>query len=325
MPDSPPTAEQQHAGPAAEDTLPDALLQAENLSRHYATHTALSGFSLSLRRGEVVGLLGPNGAGKSTALKLLAGVLPPSSGRARLAGHDLIDGGTGYRRQLGYLPERPPLYPEMRVADYLGFCAQLRGTRDSQDAVAQVLGDCGLEAVAGHRLDQLSQGYRQRVGIAQAVVHRPPLIILDEPTVGLDPRQLQGIRELIRRLARAHGVLLSSHLLPEIQALADRVIILNRGRVCHQGPARAAVQRDRIEARFHRAPDPATLQRLPGVAEALAVAPRHWQLRLAPAADPDRVLAGIAAAGWGLVAWQPGGDSLEQVFLRATEGPGGGT
>ncbi|ABI57985.1 ABC transporter ATP-binding protein [Alkalilimnicola ehrlichii MLHE-1] len=323
MPDSPPTTARQPAGPASEDTAPGALLQAEHLSRHYASHTALSGFSLTLHRGEVVGLLGPNGAGKSTALKLLAGVLPPSSGRARLAGHDLIDAGQRYRRQLGYLPERPPLYPDMRVHDYLRFCARLRGADGGRTAVGRALTECGLEAMADRRLDQLSQGYRQRVGIAQAVVHRPPLIILDEPTVGLDPRQLQGIRQLIRRLARAHGILLSSHLLPEIQALADRVIILQRGRICHQGPARGEPHARRFNARFRRDPHAGALEGLPGVAAARAVAPEHWQLRLTPDADPDRVISAVAAAGWGLEAWQPAGDSLEQVFLRATQGPGG--
>lgn len=320
MPDSTPTPECRAAGPADEDTATAPLLQAEQLSCRYAGHTALEDFSLTVYPGEVVGLLGPNGAGKSTALKLLAGVMPPSDGRVRLAGRDLLDRGLRYRRQLGYLPERPPLYPEMRVRAYLRFCARLRHTPQAAAAVDTALAECGLESVAGRRLDQLSQGYRQRVGIAQAIVHRPALIVLDEPTVGLDPLQLQGIRTLIRRLRGEHAIILSSHILPEIQALADRVVILNRGRICHQGPTHTDA--DWISARFRDRPDASALGGLPGIAQAKPLTGDHWQIRLSPGTAPEAVLAEVAAQDWGLLAWQPGGDALEQIFLKATEGTG---
>ncbi len=209
------------------------MIQAENLTKYYGDVRALSGVSFHVDKGEIVGVLGPNGAGKTTAMKILTCFMPPSSGTASVAGHDIFDDPLGVKRSVGYLPEEPPVYGELTVAEYLAYVGRLKGLSrgDLKAACSRVVDRCGLEKVAGRLIGNLSKGYRQRVGLAQALIHNPPVLILDEPTVGLDPAQIIEIRELIRDLAREHTVILSTHILPEVTATCQRIMIINEGRI----------------------------------------------------------------------------------------------
>ncbi len=204
------------------------------LAKRYGDFDAVRGLSFEVSAGEVVGFLGPNGAGKTTTMRMLTGFIPPTDGHVRIAGHDVFDDALEARRAVGYLPETPPLYPEMTPRSYVDFVAQLkdvpRGTR--KRVVERALERCGLVDVQNREIRQLSKGYRQRVGLAQAIVHEPQVLILDEPTVGLDPIQIREIRALIRDLAATgrQTVLLSTHILPEVEAICQRVILLDRGR-----------------------------------------------------------------------------------------------
>lgn len=210
-------------------------LAAHNLIRRFGPHRAVEGVSLQLRRGEVVGLLGHNGAGKSTTLQMLTGVLLPHSGRIEVCGFDLARQPEEAKACIGFLPETPPLYRDMRVDDYLIFAARLRLMPHEKvaDALAEAARRCGLQNVRRKIIGTLSKGYQQRVGIAQAVIHGPEVIILDEPTVGLDPAQIQDIRALIRELGTQHSVILSTHLLGEVESICDRVEIMHQGRMVY--------------------------------------------------------------------------------------------
>lgn len=207
------------------------LIEAHDLHRYYGKHHALNNVSITLYQGEVLGLLGKNGAGKSTTMQLLTGNLAANEGMITINGFSLQDQPIVAKQQLGYLPETPPLYQDMRVIEYLRYCARLHDiSKEALDhAVNKVLQRCGLEAMQQRLIANLSKGYQQRVGIAQAIIHEPAVIILDEPTVGLDPIQIQEIRVLIRELAREHSVMLSTHILQEVEAVCDRVQIINKG------------------------------------------------------------------------------------------------
>jgi ABC-2 type transport system ATP-binding protein len=220
-------------------------------SRVLAGRRVVASLNLNLDRGSVLGLLGVNGAGKSTTLRLIAGLLAPSNGQVLVAGADLRETPAAARR-LGYLPETAPLYPELRVAEYLAFCARLRGLHGAKvtQAVARVIDRCGLGDVSRRLLGNLSKGFQQRAGIAQALVHSPELIVLDEPASGLDPLQAAQIRALVRELGAEHAVILSTHLLPDVQACCDRVAILHEGRLRYDGPRQALG--DDLEAIFLR-------------------------------------------------------------------------
>ena len=209
------------------------MISARGLCKSFGSIAAVRDVSFDIPPGQVVGLLGPNGAGKTTTIRMLTGYLPPSAGEVSICGHDTIDGGLAARRSIGYLPEATPLYPEMRVRDYLRHRARLYGlgfTRRKQ-AVGRTVERCWLKEVERRRIGQLSKGYRQRVGLAAAILHDPPVVILDEPTSGLDPSQIRQTRTLIRELAKNKTVLVSSHILPEVEKTCDRVIIIARGRV----------------------------------------------------------------------------------------------
>jgi ABC-2 type transport system ATP-binding protein len=301
------------------------LLRAQGLVRDYGDRRALRGLTLELRRGEVLGLLGPNGAGKSTALRILAGALPPSAGSVSVNGADLLDGGHGAKRHLGYLPELPPLYPELAVERYLRYCAQLHGVARAEldAALEHALARCGLLEVRHRLIGNLSKGYQQRVGIAQAIVHRPALVILDEPTVGLDPLQIRSVRALIGELRAEHGVIISSHILPEIQSLCDRVIILYQGAPVYAGNLAeldAVAQAQEFVLTLAEAPDLERLQAVEGLEALEAIEPRRLRLRLRDQAASDRLLRLIAESGWGLREWQPVQQSLEQLFVSLTHG-----
>lgn len=208
------------------------LLAAEGLSRYYSDHCAVENLNLELKKGEVLGLLGPNGAGKSTTMQMLTGNLAPTTGSIQINGIDLLEEPRQAKRHLGYLPEQPPVYRDLTVSEYLEYCAKLHGLGGvaRTQAISLARERCSLNEVQDRLIANLSKGYKQRVGIAQAILHSPAVIILDEPTVGLDPLQIREIRKLIRELGQEHSVILSTHILPEVQAVCDRVQILNRGR-----------------------------------------------------------------------------------------------
>jgi ABC-2 type transport system ATP-binding protein len=209
------------------------MIEVANLTKRYAGHAALSNVSFSVRRGEVVGLLGPNGAGKSTTMRILSCYLPASSGTVRIDGLDVFRQSAEVRRRIGYMPENNPLHHDMRVREYLKFRARLKGLdrRSSRQRADIVMEQCALTDVSRRIIGQLSKGYRQRVGLADALVHEPELIILDEPTIGLDPNQIRSVRQLIKSLAHAHTVLISTHILPEAEMTCNRMVILYDGRV----------------------------------------------------------------------------------------------
>jgi ABC-2 type transport system ATP-binding protein len=209
------------------------MIEVDNLTKRYAGHTAVSGISFTVNRGEIVGLLGPNGAGKSTTMRILSGYLPGTSGTVRISGLDVFHDSTEVRRRIGYMPENNPLHLEMRVREYLKFRARLKGLglKRSRDRVDVVMQQCSLTDVSKRIIGQLSKGYRQRVGLADALVHEPDLIILDEPTIGLDPHQIRLVRKLIKSLAGAHTVLISTHILPEAEMTCNRMLIMFGGKI----------------------------------------------------------------------------------------------
>ena len=209
------------------------MIEVNDLTKRFARHEAVRGISFSVAKGEIVGFLGPNGAGKTTTLRMLTGYLPPTSGSARIAGFDIFRQSIDARKKIGYMPENVPLYEDMRVREYLKFRAQLKGlgTSDTRKRVGYVIDTCGLEGVRRKMIKTLSKGYRQRVGLADALVHDPELLILDEPTNGLDPNQIRQIRQLIRQLADSHTVLVSTHILSEVEMTCNRVIIIDTGKI----------------------------------------------------------------------------------------------
>ena len=209
------------------------MIEVENLTKRYTGHAAVSDVSFTVTRGEIVGLLGPNGAGKSTIMRIMACYLPATSGTVRVAGHDVFAEADEVRRCIGYMPENNPLHRDMRVREYLKFRATLKGLSRSRcrDRLDVVLEQCGLAQVHRRIIGQLSKGYQQRVGLADALIHDPELIILDEPTIGLDPHQIRSVRQLIKDLGQQHTVLLSSHILPEVEMTCNRVVILHEGKI----------------------------------------------------------------------------------------------
>jgi ABC-2 type transport system ATP-binding protein len=209
------------------------MIEVSNLTKRYTGRTAVSDISFSVARGEIVGLLGPNGAGKSTTMRILSTFLPATSGTVRVAGFDVFYDSVEVRRRIGFMPENNPLYPEMRVREYLKFRARLKGLgwRRSRERVATVMEQCGLTDVSRRIIGQLSKGYKQRVGLADALVHEPDLIILDEPTIGLDPNQIRSVRQLIKSLAEKHTVLISTHILPEAEMMCSRMLIMFDGKI----------------------------------------------------------------------------------------------
>ncbi len=209
------------------------MIEVRELTKRYGDRLAVDSVAFTAEKGQILGFLGPNGAGKSTTMRMLTGFLPPSSGQARVAGFDVTTQSDEVRRRIGYLPENPPLYPEMTVRSYLTFVARLKGLRRGQvrGACDDVIARMGLTTVAHRLLSHLSKGFRQRVGLAQALVHDPEVLVLDEPTIGLDPRQIIEIRSLIRGLSGNRTVILSTHILPEVSQICDKVVIINEGRV----------------------------------------------------------------------------------------------
>jgi len=302
----------------------ECLIQVEGLRRDYGSRCAVRDLDFSVARGEVLGLLGPNGAGKTTTLQVLSGCLAATAGRVTLAGHDLGQHPRRAKAALGYLPEQPPLYRSLTVDEYLDFCARLHGLRGAglRGARERAKARCGLIADGRRLIVQLSKGYQQRVGIAQAILHDPPVVILDEPTVGLDPNQIRAIRTLVRDLGRERAVILSTHILPEVEAVCDRVLILHQGRAVYADRVAASgseARSTRLACAFRRPPESTALAALPGIEAVESLGEGRFLIRHAAGASPAEMLAVTAAeAGWGLVALSPHRASLEQLFVELT-------
>lgn len=300
------------------------LVKVEELSRYYGSRCAVNKLSFELRRGDILGLLGPNGAGKTSALQMLSGNLAPSAGRISIDGKDLLDEPLAAKAALGYLPEQPPLYLDLSVDEYLLYAAALHRLPRSQRhaAVATARERCGLKDAGRRVIGNLSKGYQQRVGIAQAILHSPAVVILDEPTVGLDPIQIREIRELIRELGKQHGVILSTHILPEVQAICSRVQIMHKGRMLYADSLTNLTKRLEVTSlvlECRELPGVKELRTLPGVAAVEKLDSRRARLRLQPDADPAEEIAILAVKEkWGLKGLTPEYKSLEQVFVELT-------
>ncbi|HUD41364.1 MAG TPA: ABC transporter ATP-binding protein [Dokdonella sp.] len=294
------------------------VLALEHAGRSLAGRLIVDAIDLTIDKGEVVGLLGVNGAGKSTTLRLIAGVLSPDRGRVRINGCELDEHPTLARRAIGYLPEDPPLYAELSVVEYLRFCGRLHGLSGGRlrAAIERAIERCDLGEVRRRLTGALSKGYRQRVGIAQAIVHEPDLIVLDEPASGLDPVQALKLRELVRSLGEQHAVVLSTHLLSDVAACCDRVAVLHRGRIRHQGRIDEAASAGRIRVTLDRAVAAADWTGLAGVATAEPIDARRWRLQPAAAGGAAAVAVAIVARGWGLTELRADDVPLEETFLR---------
>jgi len=304
----------------------DTLVQVEGISRYYGEHCAVDKLSFSVRRGEVLGFLGPNGAGKTTTMQILCGVLAATSGTASIAGYDIVAQPFEAKRRLGFLPEQPPLYREALVDEYLHYCATLRRVPRARRraAVANARERCGLADAGGRLIGNLSKGYQQRVGVAQAIIHAPEVVILDEPTVGLDPNQILEIRRLIGELSEDHSVILSTHILPEVQSTCDRVLIINNGRRVLDQPLadlRSDSALSGISIALQQPPPPGELESLEGVREVVPL--DRYRFRVTYRRDVDTPVAVSRAAaekGWGLYELIPQADSLEETFVQLTRG-----
>jgi ABC-2 type transport system ATP-binding protein len=307
-----------------------ALVEVHSLSRNYGQLQAIKDVNFSIKTGEVLGFLGPNGAGKTTTMQIISGNLAPSSGRVTIAGHDLLEEPRAAKACIGYLPEHPPVHRELTVDEYLDYCAALRriprqGRKAAREAAKE---KCGLHDTGWRLIGNLSKGFQQRVGLAQAIIHLPPLIILDEPTVGLDPIQIREIRGLIRELGKDHGVILSTHILPEVQASCDRVQIISKGVLVFSDTIdnlSRHMQSSALLVAFRQTPETALLEKLPGVKsvkpEEMTRGSTGGRLRIfhEPGLDPtDQVMKLAAEKNWGLYEINPERASLEQVFVELT-------
>ncbi|HXF65109.1 MAG TPA: ABC transporter ATP-binding protein [Burkholderiales bacterium] len=299
-------------------------LHARGLTRSFGSHVAVNGISLELRRGEVLGLLGPNGAGKTTTMQMLTGNLAPTRGSVSVCGIDLLEQPVAAKARIGYLPETPPLYRELTVDEYLTFAAKLHRVPRARraQAIANAKQRCGLAQAGTRLIGALSRGYQQRVGIAQAIVHEPDVVILDEPTVGLDPNQMREVRGLIRSLGEGHSVILSTHILPEVEAVCDRVQIMHHGAIVYSdtiGALKSLHQGTTVLLGLRRPPAPAEIAALPGVAAAEALEPTVIRVRFRAGEDPTEALVREAVArDWGLYQLKPAQASLEEVFVNLT-------
>ena len=308
-------------------------IEVEHLSKVYGSTVAIEDVHFSVNAGDILGFLGPNGAGKTTTMRILAGYLPATTGTAKIAGYDVHHDSMQVRRRIGYLPETPPLYPNMTVKGFLHFVAKIKGIRasDRRSSVNRAMERCQLEDKDNVTIRKLSKGYRQRVGIASAIVHEPPVIILDEPTVGLDPRQIIEVRHLIRSLAGEHTIILSTHILPEASMICDRVTIINRGKVVTtntpedlQGQLKSSFGYE-IEVAGHTEKVLPLLQEVSGVIQvsednSLVNQDRHSiEVACAPNTEPGKDLAAIIIGqGLDLYELRRTRPSLEDVFLKLT-------
>ncbi len=307
------------------------MIEVQHLTKRYGPFTAVDDVSFRVERGEILGFLGPNGAGKTTTMRVLTGYMPPTGGKALVAGYDVFDQPIEAKRRTGYLPETPPLYPDMTVRDYLLFVARIKGVprADRKSRVATVMERTRVADMAERHCGKLSKGYRQRVGLAQAILHNPEVLILDEPTAGLDPKQIIETRQLIKELAGDHTIILSTHILPEVSQTCQRVVIINKGRVVAvDSPENLTARLRGSETMFVQvdapgADVPGALRAIPGVTRvvpaSLAGTATGFEVDSDSGRDVRRELAStIVTRGGGLLELRPMRMSLEEIFLHLT-------
>jgi ABC-2 type transport system ATP-binding protein len=307
------------------------VIEVQHLTKRYGPFTAVDDVSFKAERGEILGFLGPNGAGKTTTMRILTGYMPPTDGKATVAGYDVLEQPIEAKRRTGYLPETPPLYPDMTVRDYLDFCARIKGVPrgDRKKRIDTVMGRTRVADMASRHCGKLSKGYKQRVGLAQALLHNPDVLILDEPTAGLDPKQIIETRQLIKELGGDHTVILSTHILPEVSQTCTRVVIINKGRVVAVDSPENLTSRLRgsetmyvqIDTQGTDASD--RLLTVPGVTGVRTAETRGsaigYEIQSETGRDVRRELAAtIVTSGWGLLELRPMRMSLEEIFLHLT-------
>ncbi len=307
------------------------MIEVQQLTKRYGPFTAVNDISFRVERGEILGFLGPNGAGKTTTMRVLTGYMPPTEGKAIVAGYDVMEQPLEAKRRTGYLPETPPLYPEMTVHDYLLFVSRIRGVPRSErkSRVDAAMERTRIADVAQRHCGKLSKGYRQRVGLAQALLHNPEVLILDEPTAGLDPKQIIETRQLIKQLAGDHTIILSTHILPEVSQTCQRVVIINKGRVVAIDTPDNLTSKLRGSETMYVQVDTAgadvkpTLESLPGVTSVAVADTRgtvsSFEINAEKGRDVRRDLSSaIVNRGWGLLELRPLRMSLEEIFLHLT-------
>lgn len=308
------------------------MITVQNLTKRYDRNVAVNDISFQVGKGQIVGFLGPNGAGKTTTMRILTCFMPPTAGRASVAGFDVMEQPLEVKRRIGYLPETPPLYPEMEVHEYLSFVARLKGIPhgDVSRRVAEVSERCAVTDVSRKLISKLSKGYRQRVGLAQAILHNPDVLILDEPTAGLDPKQIHETRQLIRSLAGEHTIILSTHILPEVEQTCDHVIIISKGRIVAQDTVENLTSRLRgqeaVLVEVWGASADEIRGALSGVSGVARVSHRDsrnglhsFEVESAPGQNVRALLARrVVENGWSLHELRPVAMSLEEVFLELT-------
>jgi ABC-2 type transport system ATP-binding protein len=312
------------------------MIKVEGLTKRYARTVAVNDVSFEVEKGQIVGFLGPNGAGKTTTMRILTGFLPATEGRANVAGYDVQENPMEVKKRIGYLPETPPVYPEMEVAEYLDFAGQLKGIAkgDIKQRRDDAIGRCSLGDVRNTLIGKLSKGYRQRVGIAQAIIHNPEVLILDEPTSGLDPKQIIEIRELLRALAGEHTIVLSTHILSEVEHSCERVIIISRGKVVAQdsvanltnrlrGSEAVALEVAPTEGRPGAGEVQQRLEQVSGVSRVMMKDSKDGRLVFEIESLSGRTIRAdlarsVVNAGWNLNELRPVGLSLEDIFLQLT-------
>ena len=303
------------------------MIEVENLTRYYGTRRAINNISFQIEKGEVVGFLGPNGAGKSTTMNIISCILPASSGSAKIKGFDTFEKSLEIRKIIGFLPETPPIYPDMIVRDYLKFTAGLRGVdaKKISLSVDRVIEKCSLKEVSHRIIGRLSKGYQQRVGLAQAMIHNPEILILDEPTIGLDPIQIIEIRKLIQELATEHTIILSSHILPEITQICKRVIIINEGEIAAvdslDGLTASLRKSDRLSLTI-RNTEESVLEKLNGLDQVISAVKGEKDQLLIECTLRSNLQDEIAKLAlennWGIVELKPVSMTLEDIFLKLT-------
>jgi ABC-2 type transport system ATP-binding protein len=307
------------------------VITVENLTKRYATKTAIDGVSFQVERGEILGFLGPNGAGKTTTMRIITGFIPASDGTVRLDGFDVFEDPLDVKHRIGYLPENPPLYVEMSVSGYLRFVAKIKGVpKEKIDSeVKRVMDRVNIIDVRDRIIAKLSKGYKQRVGLAQALLNDPPVLILDEPTIGLDPKQIHEVRELIKGLAGNHTVVLSTHILPEVEQTCSRVVIIDRGKiVAVDTPQNLRLQVQGAERVFMEIQGPPSeiasqLKKTPGVIDVRTVATTDGRHRFQIESELKKEIRSdlartVVQNGWGLFELQAETMSLEDIFLKLT-------
>ncbi|MBT9332089.1 ABC transporter ATP-binding protein [Paracidobacterium acidisoli] len=315
------------------------MIRVQNLTKRYARATAVDQISFAVEKGQIVGFLGPNGAGKTTTMRMLTCFLPPSAGTATIAGFDVLEQPFEVKKRIGYLPESPPIYPEMETVEYLRFVGRLKGLSGAmlEERINYVCDRCFVADVKTKLLGKLSKGYRQRVGLAQAIIHNPDVLILDEPTAGLDPKQINETRDLIKSLAGDHTIILSTHILPEVEQTCEQVVIINKGKLVATDSVRNLQERARgaetilIEvAPRASAPDASLtlqiqqrLERIPGVSRVVCREPSGPDMVFEAESQHGQLIRGdlaraVVESGWDLNELRPASMSLEEIFLQLT-------